>query len=220
MAVKRLHVLGLALGLVLWAALASDAQVTIRRGLALLVQEAANTLALRNGASAMLINIYNTFTSDTVNEKLEIGVSADSGANVFGVLTSKGTGGGTVRPLSLGTMGAAAPVNFITNSANRMQLQADDMKVATIGTAPAVTSCNDGALATGSNSTAGRVNSAATMVACTLTFPTALVGYNSADCWIENLVANRGNVTISSSGGFLVSNLTAGDDFMYFCAFR
>lgn len=183
-----------------------------------LVRDGVGILAQRSGTTPQLNNIYNTFTSSTSHEKLEVGISTDSGANVFGVLTSKGSGGGTVRPLSLGTMGSAA-MNFITNSANRMQLQADDYKLAGVGTAPALTTCGDGAAQTGSNSTSGRVVGT-TQTACTLTFTVALTGYNSADCVIENLTANRGNVTAASASAFTVSNLTAGDDFMYICAFR
>lgn len=84
--------------------------------------------------------------------------------------------------------------------------------------APTPSSCGDGAVQTGSSNTSGRVVGT-TQTACTLTFSTSFGG-NSADCWIENLTANRGNVTAASSTAFTVSNLTAGDDFMYFCAGR
>lgn len=82
--------------------------------------------------------------------------------------------------------------------------------------APALSTCGDGALATGSSNTSGRVTSATTMTACTLTFSVAYPA-NGADCVINNLVANRGNVTAASTTAFTVSNLTAGDDFMYHC---
>lgn len=81
---------------------------------------------------------------------------------------------------------------------------------------PVLSSCNDGVLSTGSSNSSGRVTSATTMVGCTLTFSVTFGG-NSADCFIENLTANRGNVTAASSTAFTVANLTAGDDFMYAC---
>lgn len=81
---------------------------------------------------------------------------------------------------------------------------------------PVASSCGDGAVATGSSNSVGRVDSAATMTGCTLTFSVTFAGNNVA-CIIENLVANRGNVTAVSSTAFTVSNLTAGDDFMYHC---
>lgn len=83
---------------------------------------------------------------------------------------------------------------------------------------PAVSTCGDGALATGSIDIIGRVTSS-NATACTVTFSAAL-GLNSADCFIENLTANRGNVSAASTTAFTVSNLTAGDDFMYWCAGR
>lgn len=79
----------------------------------ILARDAAGILAQRNGTNAQLVNIYNTYTSASNNEKLEIGVSADSGANVFGLLTTK-TGAGTVRAMSIGTMGSAT-LNFVIN---------------------------------------------------------------------------------------------------------
>ena len=84
--------------------------------------------------------------------------------------------------------------------------------------APTPSSCGDGAVATGSSNTAGRVTST-DATACTLTF-SASFGGNSADCVISNLIANRGFVSAASSTAFTVSSLTAGDDFMYWCAGR
>jgi len=83
---------------------------------------------------------------------------------------------------------------------------------------PTLSTCGDGALQTGSSNSSGRVVGT-TQTACTLTF-SATFGGNSADCLIENITANRGNVTAASSTAFTVSNLTAGDDFMYFCVGR
>jgi hypothetical protein len=84
--------------------------------------------------------------------------------------------------------------------------------------APTLSTCGDGALATGSSNSSGRLTGT-TQTACTLTF-SASFGGNSADCFIENLTANRGNVTAASATAFTVSNLTAGDDFMYWCPGR
>lgn len=83
---------------------------------------------------------------------------------------------------------------------------------------PVASSCGDGALQTGSTNSSGRVVGT-TQTACTLTFSNTFGG-NAADCQIENITANRGNVTASSSTAFTVSNLTAGDDFMYWCTGR
>jgi hypothetical protein len=84
--------------------------------------------------------------------------------------------------------------------------------------APTLSTCGDGALQTGSSNTSGRVVGT-TQTACTLTFSVSFGG-NSADCFIENLTANRGNVTAASATAFTVSTLTAGDDFMYWCVGR
>lgn len=83
---------------------------------------------------------------------------------------------------------------------------------------PTLSTCGDGAVATGSSNTSGRVNST-DATACTLTFSVSFGG-NSADCWIANLTANRGFVSAASSTAMTVSSLTAGDDFMYFCVGR
>lgn len=83
---------------------------------------------------------------------------------------------------------------------------------------PAVSSCGDGALATGSTDSVGRVN-ATNATACTITFSNAL-GTNGASCIVENVTANRGNVSAVSTTAFTVSNLTAGDDFDYICMGR
>jgi hypothetical protein len=68
-----------------------------------LYRDAANTLALRNGANAQTFNVYNTFTSSTNFERFRI--FAQSGGNVI-IGTEKGSGGGTARGLELQTDGA------------------------------------------------------------------------------------------------------------------
>jgi hypothetical protein len=65
-----------------------------------LARDAANTLALRNGANAQTFNIYNTFTSSTNFERFRI--FAQSAAAVL-IGTEKGSAGGTARALELQT---------------------------------------------------------------------------------------------------------------------
>lgn len=84
---------------------------------------------------------------------------------------------------------------------------------------PTLSTCGDGALATGSSNTSGRVTSASTMTACTLTFSSSFGG-NSTDCLMANLVANRGFVSAASATAMTVTGLTGGDDFMYLCVGR
>ena len=71
---------------------------------AFLTSDAANTLALRNGANAQTFNVYGTYTSGTSYERLTL--SAPSAANAI-LGTNKGSGGGTARGLDLHTDGAA-----------------------------------------------------------------------------------------------------------------
>jgi len=66
----------------------------------IIVRDAANTLAQRNGANAQAFNIYNTFTSSTNFERFRI--FAQSAAAVL-IGTEKGSGGGTARALELQT---------------------------------------------------------------------------------------------------------------------
>jgi hypothetical protein len=61
-----------------------------------------NTLALRNGAAAQTFNVYGTYTSGTVYERLTL--SAPSATNAI-IGTNKGSGGGTARGLELQTDG-------------------------------------------------------------------------------------------------------------------
>lgn len=86
------------------------------------------------------------------------------------------------------------------------------------GPVPVLSTCGTGTLATGSNDTVGRIT-ATGATACTVTF-SATFGGNSADCAIENMTANRGNVSAASSTAFTVSNLTANDVFVYHCLGR
>ena len=70
----------------------------------ILLRDAANTLALRNGAAAQTFNVYGTYTSGTSYERLTL--SAPSAANAI-IGTNKGSGGGTARGLDLQTDGVA-----------------------------------------------------------------------------------------------------------------
>jgi hypothetical protein len=69
-----------------------------------LERDAANTLALRNGANAQTFNVYGTYTSGTSYERLTL--SAPSAANAI-IGTNKGSGGGTVRGLEFQTDGVS-----------------------------------------------------------------------------------------------------------------
>lgn len=91
-------------------------------------------------------------------------------------------------------------------------------RLTTAGAVPVLSVCGTGTLATGSNDTVGRVT-ATGATACTVTF-SATFGGNSADCAIENMTANRGNVSAASSTAFTVSNLTSNDVFVYLCLGR
>ena len=62
-------------------------------------RDAANTLALRASTAAQQFNIYNTYTSATTYERAEMNWIAN--ANVFTIQTTKGSGGGTLRNISL-----------------------------------------------------------------------------------------------------------------------
>jgi hypothetical protein len=103
-------------------------------------------------------------------------------------------------------------------SAFLVNLRASHLIPGSGGAVPVVSVCGDGALQTGSNDTVGRVVGT-TQTACTVTFGGAF-GANAADCVIANITANRGNVSAASTAAFTVSNLTAGDDFIYLCAGR
>lgn len=84
---------------------------------------------------------------------------------------------------------------------------------------PTPSSCGDGALATGSSNTSGRIVGT-TQTGCTLTFSVAFPG-NSADCFVQNITGTRaGETATASTTALVVAGLTAGDDFMYFCAGR
>ena len=64
-----------------------------------LIRDAAGELALRRGTTAHTFRVYNTYTSATSFERLNIGWSA----NVCTIGTEAGSGGGTLRGLKIGS---------------------------------------------------------------------------------------------------------------------
>ena len=68
-----------------------------------LLRDGPGTLGQRNAANGQIFNVYNTYTSGTDYERLEIGANAGGqGANVFGIVPTKGTSG-TLRTLNIGS---------------------------------------------------------------------------------------------------------------------
>ena len=68
-----------------------------------LIRDAAGELALRRGTTAHTFRVYNTYTSATSFERLNIGWSA----NVCTIGTEAGSGGGTLRGLKIGSAGTS-----------------------------------------------------------------------------------------------------------------
>jgi hypothetical protein len=66
-----------------------------------LVRDAANTLAQRNGTNAQTSRVYNTYTSATSYERAKLEWSS----NVLRIGTEKGSAGGTARDMELQTDG-------------------------------------------------------------------------------------------------------------------
>jgi hypothetical protein len=67
----------------------------------IVLRDAANTLAQRNGTNAQTVRIYNTFTSATNFERAKV----EWVSNILRVGTEKGTAGGTARDMELQTDG-------------------------------------------------------------------------------------------------------------------
>lgn len=89
---------------------------TISTADCILVRDAANTLALRNGAAnAQLFRIYNTYTDSSNFERARVGWSG----NVFYV-SAGGSGTGVQRAVKIGTDGVGA-LTFYTDSTDRWQ---------------------------------------------------------------------------------------------------
>jgi len=79
----------------------------------ILARDAANTLALRNGANAQIFRVYNTFTDASNYERLNIGYDS----NICYVETS-GAGTGTQRNLTVG----GAIIDFRTGANSRWNI--------------------------------------------------------------------------------------------------
>lgn len=77
-----------------------------------LLRDAANTLAQRNGTTPQLQNLYATWTSATVYERLATKAVA---ASDFVIVPEVGGGGGTLRGLSLGS--ASGRLGFFAKTA-------------------------------------------------------------------------------------------------------
>lgn len=67
----------------------------------ILVRDSSGVLAHRNGSSSNALRVYNTWTSSTNFERLN--VDWKTTANTCLIVTEKGSGGGTARELHLGT---------------------------------------------------------------------------------------------------------------------
>lgn len=66
----------------------------------ILLREAANALAMRNGTNAQTLRLYNTYTDGSDYERLSVGFSAS-----FVAIDSQAAGTGTLRPIVLRTGG-------------------------------------------------------------------------------------------------------------------
>jgi hypothetical protein len=91
-----------------WAATTPDGV-----GDTFIYRDAANTLALRNGANAQQFNLYNTYTDASNNEFIRIWYSSN-----LAFIQSTALGSGTPRQLIIGTTGGV-PVTFRTNNTDR-----------------------------------------------------------------------------------------------------
>ena len=87
----------------------------------ILTRDAANTLAQRNGTAAQQFNLYNTYTSSTNNEFLQLKWSG----NQAQLATNVGGGGGSPRALVIGTVGASTLI-FKTSDTNRWEIGASE----------------------------------------------------------------------------------------------
>jgi hypothetical protein len=204
------HVL-FGLALLMGVALVADAQRLTRiNGSALFADGTASTPSL-------------SFASDTDTGFYWVSSGfvrlAINGGNVHGFDGSTYTLASNSAKIQLG---ANADAGLLYGGAGLLSItDADSTPVVKINASgsPTLSTCGDGALATGSSNTSGRVTGT-TQTACTLTF-SASFGGNSADCIMENMTTNGvGRVTAASSTAFTVSALTAGDDFMYICLGR
>lgn len=81
----------------------------------ILVRDAANTLARRNGTTAQTDRLYNTFTDASNYERLAITWSTN-----IAFISTEAAGTGAARELRVGS-GGATPLTFFTTGTNRWQ---------------------------------------------------------------------------------------------------
>ena len=85
----------------------------------ILQREAANTLAMRNGLTGQIFNVYGNYTSATDNEYVTLRYLDASGR--FELLVYKGSGGGFDRELLIGTF-TTGSLRFVQNSSLRWDI--------------------------------------------------------------------------------------------------
>jgi hypothetical protein len=95
----------------------------------ILARDAANTLALRNGANAQAFRVYNTFTDATTFERANI--FWDS--NVLKIGTEKGSVGGTARALEFQTDGVTRLTIATNGNVGNSNLSFDTTGNLTVG---------------------------------------------------------------------------------------
>ena len=85
-----------------------------------LYRDAANTLALRNGANAQTFRVYNTYTDASNYERFNISFNSSR----LEISTSQ-AGSGASRKIDFGTYGTTA-ITFFTNTINRWAINGSD----------------------------------------------------------------------------------------------
>ena len=93
---------------------------------AVLIPDAANTLALRNGTAAQRFNVYNT--TDGTNSELLASYWAGNTAYIL----TLGTGIGPARNLAIGTAGNSATLTFWTSGAERWRVDGSGHFIAVV----------------------------------------------------------------------------------------
>lgn len=193
-----------------------------------LARDGANVLAQRSGTNPQTYNIYNTFTDATHNERFE---ELWSGNVLY--LTTIAIGGGTFRPMVVGTKGSQASLTFMTDGGNRWHIDgtaghflADTDAALDIGAtganrprslylaAPAVTVGTDVTVVDSGDHTRQRYSATITPATanaanCFASFKAAAL---TADCNIATLPAGMRLVSITAdvTAGFTCSGTCSG----------
>jgi hypothetical protein len=82
----------------------------------------SNLFEQRNGTNAQTFRLHNTYTSSVNNEILNVGWGFGGlSANQAGIVTDQGSGGGSARPLYIGTRGNSS-TNFLNNGSTRASI--------------------------------------------------------------------------------------------------